>query len=204
MSNYKSPSDTEINRNDTLSVLDEPLTIDEMEILNISRRLSNISIIGKTKNSSINNETKLINLNNIQNPLEWANNSNNIYIGRPNKNLPGIRGDWGNPYKITNYYDKEERKQCVDNYTTYITKNSTLMQSLGQLEGATLGCYCSPLKCHGEILIHLSRTQKYHREVMKELLKKNIPTEIVEDNIEGLRLYPDIFNLYCVWLESCK
>ena len=74
-----------------------------------------------------------------------------VYIGRP--------GKWGNPFS----HDKgtlakrkvNSREEAVERYREYIMNNKRLMSDLHELEGKTLGCWCSPNKCHGDILIEL-------------------------------------------------
>lgn len=34
-------------------------------------------------------------------------------------------------------------------------KNEELLQQLPELKGKTLGCWCKPGKCHGDILLEL-------------------------------------------------
>ena len=67
-----------------------------------------------------------------------------IYIGRPSK--------WGNPFVIGKDGTREE---VCQKYEEYIRKTPHLMDSLHELIGKTLGCWCSPKLCHGDILIKL-------------------------------------------------
>ncbi len=77
-----------------------------------------------------------------------------IYIGRKINmggwNLP--QSKWANPYKIK---DIESIDKCLQLYEEYIRSNKILMMSLSELQGKTLGCWCKPKKCHGDILIKL-------------------------------------------------
>ena len=65
-----------------------------------------------------------------------------VYIGRPSK--------WGNPYNIGK---DGTRKEVIEKYRKYILSNKELLNSLHELEGQILGCWCSPKSCHGDILI---------------------------------------------------
>lgn len=67
-----------------------------------------------------------------------------IYIGRPSK--------WGNPYSIGKDGTREE---VLKKYQKWLKKNYSLMQSLHELRGKTLGCWCHPKPCHGNILKEL-------------------------------------------------
>lgn len=74
-----------------------------------------------------------------------------IYIGRPSK--------WGNPYShlsgtLANY-KTETREEAIEKYEEYLRNNPSLLADLHELEGKTLGCWCRPLSCHGDILIKL-------------------------------------------------
>lgn len=64
-----------------------------------------------------------------------------IYIGRPSK--------WGNPFLIGIDGDRED---VVSKYEAYIMSDHKLLESLHELEGKILGCWCSPKACHGDIL----------------------------------------------------
>lgn len=68
-----------------------------------------------------------------------------IYIGRPSK--------WGNPYIIGVDGDRQE---VIDKYREYILNDKELLESLFELRGKILGCWCAPLACHGDVLIELA------------------------------------------------
>ena len=63
-----------------------------------------------------------------------------VYIGRPSK--------WGNPFVIGKDGDRNE---VVRKYEEWILK-SPLMESLDELKGHTLICWCAPEACHGDVL----------------------------------------------------
>lgn len=67
-----------------------------------------------------------------------------VYIGRPSK--------WGNPFVIGKDGTREE---VVAKYEEYIKSRPDLMRSLPELKGKTLGCWCFPYLCHGDILAKL-------------------------------------------------
>jgi hypothetical protein len=68
-----------------------------------------------------------------------------VYIGRPSK--------WGNPYVIGRDGTRED---VIKLFNSYIRSNRKLMSEIGELKGKTLGCYCHPEACHGDILIDLA------------------------------------------------
>ncbi len=64
-----------------------------------------------------------------------------VYIGRPSK--------WGNPFEIGKDGDRFE---VIKKYRKWLLNNPELMNSLPELKGKTLGCWCSPQACHGDVL----------------------------------------------------
>lgn len=67
-----------------------------------------------------------------------------IYIGRPSK--------WGNPFEIGR---DGTRAEVIEKYRSWILSQPDLLSQLGELKGKVLGCWCSPLPCHGDVLIEL-------------------------------------------------
>ncbi|GAB2992518.1 hypothetical protein GCM10027184_53510 [Saccharothrix stipae] len=70
-----------------------------------------------------------------------------VYIGRPSK--------WGNPFKIGS---DGTREQVIDRYEQWLLKQPDLVAALGELTDMTLGCWCAPHRCHGEVLARLAAT----------------------------------------------
>ena len=67
-----------------------------------------------------------------------------IYIGRGSI--------WGNPFKIGQDGDREE---VIKKYRNYIKNKPYLLNRIHELKGKTLGCFCKPKACHGDVLIEL-------------------------------------------------
>lgn len=67
-----------------------------------------------------------------------------VYIGRPSK--------WGNPFEIGK---DGTRAEVIEKYRAWILTQPNLLSDLGELKGKILGCWCSPLPCHGDVLIEL-------------------------------------------------
>jgi hypothetical protein len=71
------------------------------------------------------------------------------YIGRGSK--------WGNPYSHMKgtlaEFEVETREEAVAKYEEYLLTKPELMAQLYELKGKTLGCFCKPLSCHGDILV---------------------------------------------------
>ena len=70
--------------------------------------------------------------------------SYDIYIGRGSK--------WGNPFRIG---IDGTREDVIKQYRNWIQTQPHLLNSLEELRGKTLGCFCSPQACHGDILVEL-------------------------------------------------
>lgn len=73
-----------------------------------------------------------------------------VYIGRP--------GIWGNPYTIGPDGTREEvialfEKTLLESPGPHWAK---LRSKLPELAGKTLGCWCAPLPCHGDVLLRLA------------------------------------------------
>lgn len=69
-----------------------------------------------------------------------------VYIGRGSK--------WGNPFQMKDW-SKEERDRVCDLYEEWFYKQQHLVDSLPELKDKVLGCYCKPLRCHGDFLARL-------------------------------------------------
>jgi hypothetical protein len=68
-----------------------------------------------------------------------------VYIGRPSK--------WGNPYQIGRDGTRED---VIEKYREYILKRPDLLDDIASLRGKTLGCWCAPKPCHGDVLSSLA------------------------------------------------
>jgi hypothetical protein len=84
---------------------------------------------------------------------DWNSKETNIYIGRNmNFYVPGtLKSKWSNPFSSKKY----GREKCLEMYEDYITHNKYLLDSLYELDGKVLGCWCKPEPCHGDILVKL-------------------------------------------------
>jgi hypothetical protein len=68
-----------------------------------------------------------------------------IYIGRPSK--------WGNPFVIGR---DGTRADVIAKYRRWLLTQPTLLAALPELAGKTLGCWCAPQACHGDVLVELA------------------------------------------------
>jgi hypothetical protein len=97
-----------------------------------------------------------------------------VYIGRPTI--------WGNPWShnenSTAPFKVATRNEAVDNYEHWLRTSEVrcgntvvsqdvieflhlmrhqILTCLPELEGYTLGCWCHPARCHGDVLVKLLR-----------------------------------------------
>jgi hypothetical protein len=67
-----------------------------------------------------------------------------VYIGRGSR--------WGNPFIIGK---DGNRQEVVEKYCNWICNNQELLSHLDELRDKDLVCFCSPLLCHGNVLLLL-------------------------------------------------
>ncbi len=68
-----------------------------------------------------------------------------VYIGRPSK--------WGNPFVVGR---DGTRAQVIERYERWLVEQPELVAALPELAGKTLGCWCAPQGCHGDVLARLA------------------------------------------------
>ena len=75
-----------------------------------------------------------------------------VYIGRAGK---GKDGYFGNPLLI----GAKTRDQVIKEFDTYMrgrfAKDPEYRKRIMELKGKTLGCFCKPLACHGDVIVAL-------------------------------------------------
>jgi hypothetical protein len=71
------------------------------------------------------------------------------YVGRG----PGVRGRWGNPFRIG---PDGTRDEVIDLHREWfweeIRSGRVTLGELAALAGKVLGCWCAPKRCHGETI----------------------------------------------------
>jgi len=108
-----------------------------------------------------------------------------IYIGRPSK--------WGNPYSHKPGTLAEFRvntiKEAIDSYEIYLLNNIELLESIHEIKGKTLGCWCTSnkgwdpndnIKCHGQILQKYLKLKDLNIEyyLERDRIKNNITSKL--------------------------
>ena len=74
--------------------------------------------------------------------------AHDVYIGRPSK--------WGNPFVIGR---DGTRDDVIARYEAWLLEQPELVDALPELAGKTLGCWCAPRACHGDVLARLANAR---------------------------------------------
>lgn len=90
-----------------------------------------------------------------------------VYIGRPSK--------WGNPFHVDPMVmrgpnGEAARRKVIAAFEQWVQKQPRLMASLHELRGKTLGCYCAPKACHGDVLLRLVQEDEEYENLEREHL----------------------------------
>ena len=93
-----------------------------------------------------------------------------VYIGRSR----GTRGFWGNPFSHKEgaqaKFKVATREAAISSYKSWlwqeIKAERITLEQLAALDGKTLGCWCKPKSCHGDVLTVAAEWAK------RELFKK--------------------------------
>ncbi len=80
-----------------------------------------------------------------------------IYIGRGF--LEFWESDWHNPFRLGH---DGNRKEVLQKYRDYLSSRPDLLARLHELRGKTLGCWCKPQTCHGDVLAELADISDSH------------------------------------------
>ena len=105
----------------------------------------------------------LVNLHTVVNVQEWLKDPKNTYIGRKKKLI--LESKWHNPFPITR---NSTREQVVEKFEQHLKDNSELLSNLHHLKGKTLGCWCSPEACHGNVILKLLQKQQQQQHQQQQ------------------------------------
>jgi len=72
-------------------------------------------------------------------------NKFDVYVGRPSL--------WGNPFRVG---VDGTRAEVIKKYREHLLSSPNLMAKLPELRGKTLGCWCKPQACHGDVIAELA------------------------------------------------
>lgn len=82
-----------------------------------------------------------------------------VYIGRGSK--------WGNPYShkegTSAAWVVETREDAIRLYEEWLRAQPALLAAVKtELKDKTLGCWCKPLACHGDVLLKIANEEEEH------------------------------------------
>jgi hypothetical protein len=122
-----------------------------------------------------------------------------LYIGRGSP--------WGNPFVIGK---DGTRDDVIDRYRAWFynkLKDTKFRDSVHLLRGKRLGCYCKPLKCHGDVIVEylenmhklvgcsLDESLRKEIDVLKMRIERNYAKEpFVLEMIESYGIFPDVLD----------
>ena len=85
--------------------------------------------------------TKIVNLQN--DPFD-------VYIGRDENDQPG---EFGNPFIIGEHGTRDiVLEKYIKYFNDRLEADPIFKQKIRALKGKTLGCYCKPKSCHGDVI----------------------------------------------------
>lgn len=73
----------------------------------------------------------------------------NKHHGKPFDMYIGRGSEWGSPFVIGQHGDRAE---VIRKYREYLLSTPELLWKVQTLRGKSLGCFCSPQACHGDVL----------------------------------------------------
>ena len=83
-----------------------------------------------------------------------------VYVGRGSK--------WGNPFThkqgTTALWVVSSREEAVARFEDWVKQQPALIASLPELRGKTLGCWCAPQSCHGDVLMRLANLTEHQED----------------------------------------
>lgn len=92
---------------------------------------------------------------------EWMSDPNNVYIGRRGivfingQRYPAQDSIWANPFKIDFLDSRDDVIRKYEEYLRIELQDGNLKAEFIKLKNKRLGCWCSPEKCHGDIIIKI-------------------------------------------------
>jgi hypothetical protein len=84
-----------------------------------------------------------------------------VYIGRQGKGLSGV---FGNPVKVNEkcfvcgsvHTTGGSTLECYEVYLLIrLEEDNEFKEAFLNLKGKTLGCFCKPLPCHGDVIVKI-------------------------------------------------
>lgn len=108
--------------------------------------------------------------------VNLRNSAYDVYIGRKQEHTANSNGHYGNPFShkagtlATLLLDT--RQEAVKAYREWLkgekyhdiepARRQWILNNLHLLKDKTLGCFCKPLACHGDVLVELVEKLQAH------------------------------------------
>ena len=105
----------------------------------------------------------------------WSSSPDHVYIGRDMTHIVtgAVGSKWQNPFPSQDYGVQE----CLVRYEEHVRGSKELLNSIIELEGKVMGCWCKPSPCHGDVLIKLFK--ELHGELHPDIVE--ISTQVAKD-----------------------
>lgn len=104
-----------------------------------------------------NNQTKVVNLKNVD-ITEWLKDPKNVYIGHSINPLDGHNVERSRQWALPSHI-KGTRTAIDDAYEDWLLKtmasNPNMYGDIKNLKNKTLGCWCHPKLCHGDVIVEI-------------------------------------------------
>lgn len=89
----------------------------------------------------------------------------NIKSGEYYDIIIGRESIFGNPFIVGVHGSRDE---VIDKFEEYLLKNNELMDEVKtKLKGKVLACSCSPLRCHGDVLLKYANPELVNKTKLK-------------------------------------
>ena len=76
-----------------------------------------------------------------------------VYVGNAVGHVGLKASKWGNPFRIGRDGTRDE---VIAKYRAWLGQQPDLMAALPELRGKDLACWCTPERCHAEVLRELA------------------------------------------------
>ena len=108
----------------------------------------------------------------------WENTAKNKDVYETGKSCPGgwnlTASKWQNPFKLNKNGDNID--EVLRKYRAHVMSRKDLMNSLPELYGKVIGCWCKKtpeISCHGDVLVELCFRQLKEEEEKREQPKND-------------------------------
>lgn len=115
--------------------------------------------------------------------------AHDVYIGRPS--------EWGNPFEIGK---DGPREMVIQKYRAWLFTQPDLMRCAASLKGKTLGCWCCPEACHGDVL---SEVAAYPWRLFDYLAQWSPASQLDYRSAGLIEAHNSMFE-YRVWTDVCR